>query len=94
MESAGAMLRMNALVRTRCCRCETLLRVDLSDVVARHGPGFSLIDRLERCRVVGCDGSAFYLSSRTYGGEWTKLLRDPELIARFEALLPARTAAG
>ena len=48
MDSAAEMLRMNALVRTRCSKCGTLLRVELDDVVARHGPGYSLVDRLDR----------------------------------------------
>ncbi len=94
MDSAGTMLRMNALVRTRCSKCGTLLRVDLEDVVARHGSCHSLVDRLDRCRMVGCGGSTFYLASRTYGRDWTTLLRDPVLIVSFEILPPARTALG
>lgn len=94
MESAGTMLRMNALVRSRCAKCGTLLRVELEEIVARHGPGCSLVDRLERCRMVGCIGSTFYLASRTYGRDWTTLLRDPELVASFERVAPARTALG
>lgn len=94
MDSAGAMLRVKALVRARCAQCGTLLRVELEDVVARHGPGFSLVDRLDRCRMVGCMGSTFYLVSRTYGREWTTLLRDPGLLASFATLPPARTALG
>ena len=94
MDSAGTMLRMNALVRTRCAKCGTLLRVELEDVVARHGPGYSLVDKLERCRMVGCIGTTFYVASRTYGQAWTTLLRDPALIAGFETLPPARTALG
>lgn len=92
MDSAGAMLRINALVRTRCAKCGALLRVELEDVVARHGPGCSLVDKLERCRMVGCIGATFYVASRTYGGEWTTLLRDPALIASLETLPPVRTA--
>lgn len=92
MESAGEMLHMNALVRTRCCGCGTLMRADLNDLVARHGPGYSLIDKLERCRMVECISSTFYLASRTYGGRWTTLLRDPELVASFAELPPVRTA--
>ncbi|MEG3162742.1 hypothetical protein U1763_19755 [Sphingomonas sp. LB2R24] len=92
MDSAGEMLRMNALVRTRCSGCGTLMRVDLHDVVARHGPGYSLVDKLERCRMVECISSTFYLTSRTYGGEWTILLRDPDLVTAFEVLPPIRTA--
>lgn len=94
MDSAGEMLRMNALVRLRCCKCGTLMRAELADIVARHGPGYSLIDKLERCRMVECIGSSFYLASRTYGGAWTTLLRDPGLIAAFEDLPPVRTARG
>lgn len=94
MESAGEMRRMQALVRTRCAQCGTLLRVDLDDIVARHGAGYSLVDGLERCRMVGCAGTSFYLASRTYGGAWTTLLRDPGLIASFATLPPPRTALG
>ncbi len=88
------MLAMNALVRTRCTQCGTLLRVELEDIVARFGPEHSLVDRLDRCRMVGCVGTTFYLVSRSYGRAWTRLLRDPALIACFETLPPARTALG
>lgn len=94
MESTGEMLRMNALVRTRCAGCGTLMRADLHDIVARHGPGYSLVDTLERCRMVECASATFYLASRSYGGPWTTLLRDPALIAAFEALPRVRTARG
>lgn len=94
METAGEMLRLSALLRTRCSGCGTLMRADLNDIVARHGPEYSLIDRLERCRMVECIGSTFYLASRTYGSQWTTLLRDPTLVAAFEELPPVRTARG
>lgn len=68
------------------------MRVDLHDVVARHGPGYSLIDKLERCRMVECVSATFYLTSRTYGGAWTNLLRDPDLVTVLEDLPPIRTA--
>lgn len=91
MENAGEMLRMNVLVRSRCSQCGTLMRVDMADVVARHGPGYSLIDKLERCRMVECIGSTFYLATRTYGGQWTTLLRDSRLVSAFVTLPPVRT---
>lgn len=91
MRSAHTMLRMKALVRSRCAKCGTLLRVELEDIVARHGPGYSLVDRLERCRMVGCVGTTFYVASRTYGREWTALLRDPALVDSFDTLAPTRT---
>lgn len=94
MDSAGTMLAMNALVRSRCAKCGTLLRVELEEIVARYGSGCSLVDKLDRCRMVGCIGTNFYLASRTYGREWTTLLRDPELVGSFATLAPARTALG
>ena len=91
MDSAGTMLRMNTLVRSRCAKCGTLLRVELEDVVARHGAGYSLFDRLERCRMVGCVGATFYVASRTCGQKWAALLRDPALLDSFAMLAPTRT---
>lgn len=70
------------------------MRVELEDVVARRGPAYSLVDKLERCRMVGCAGSSFYMVSRTYGRDWRVLLRDPALVASFKTLAPARTALG
>jgi len=92
MENVGTMLRMKALVRSRCCQCGTLMRVEIEDVVARHGANYSLVDKLERCRMVECYGSTFYLASRTYGGQWTILLREHRLLEAFEELPPVRTA--
>ncbi|WP_267347085.1 hypothetical protein [Sphingomonas sp. GM_Shp_2] len=94
MESAGEMRRMQVLVRARCAACGTLLRVDLDDVMARHGSRYSLVDKLERCRMVGCSGATFYVASRTYGQAWTTLLRDPMLVAGLDTLPPTRTALG
>lgn len=92
LDSAGAMLAISALVRTRCPRCGTLLRVELEDVVARFGPKHSLVDTLDRCRMIGCVGTTFYVASRTYGQGWISLLRDPALVASFETVPPARAA--
>lgn len=94
MDSAAEMLRMNAQVRSQCSTCGTILRVELEDIVARHGRSHSLVDRLERCRMIGCIGSTFYLASRTYGRAWTTLLRDPALIASFEAHRASLRGAG
>ena len=44
--------------------------------------------------MVGCAGTAFYLATRTYDGEWTVLLRDPALLEDFRTLAPIRTALG
>jgi hypothetical protein len=92
MDSAGDMLRMRAMVRTRCWKCGTLMRAELEDIVARHGSNYSLVDKLERCRIVECDGSTLYLASRTFGRKWITLLRDPRLMKVFQELPPVRTA--
>jgi hypothetical protein len=89
MENVGTMLRMKALVRSRCCQCGTLMRVEMEDVVARHGANYSLVDKLERCRMVECYGSTFYLVSRTYGGQWTTLLREPRLLEHSRSCRPS-----
>jgi hypothetical protein len=73
------MARRNMLVRSQCRRCGALMRVELADLVARHGEGWSLIDAQERCRMVACDGAAFYLAAPTYGAAWRILLEDERL---------------
>lgn len=80
MRSVGAMARRNMLVRSQCRQCGALMRVDLADLVARHGEGWSLIDAQERCRMVACNGAAFYLASRTYGAPWRQLIENVQLL--------------
>lgn len=73
------------------------MRVDLDDMVARHGSGGSLIDMQERCRMVACDGAAFYLAAPGYGGPWRTLLGDPGLaegLANGVAPVTAETLRG
>src|SRR3546814_20759067 len=66
MRTAGALLRSNSLVRSHCRVCGALLRIDLASLVARHGADWNLIDRRERCAMVGCAGSSVYPPSWTY----------------------------
>ncbi|WP_189338631.1 hypothetical protein [Sphingobium sp. SCG-1] len=82
--SVGAMQRLQIQVRTQCRRCGALMRAELDELVARYGGSASLVDRQERCRMVACDGAAFYLAARHYGGSWHILLSDPELLAGLE----------
>ena len=79
LRTVGAMARRNMLVRSQCRRCGALMRVEVADLVARHGEGWSVIDRQERFRMVACDGAAFYLAARTYGAPWRILLEDEGL---------------
>jgi hypothetical protein len=88
----GAMQRIGAHIRSQCCNCGTQLRVDVDDLVARYGPAASLIDVLDRCAVVGCSGSIFYLAARTYDRPWLTLLRSPML--RATLVPPVRGEAG
>jgi hypothetical protein len=46
-------------------------------LVAQHGADWTLIDRSERCAVVGCSGSSVYLASWSYGRPW-RVLRDAD----------------
>jgi hypothetical protein len=78
--SIGLMRHRKIQVRTQCRRCGVLMRADLSDLAGRYGANMCLIDRQERCRMVGCDGAAFYLATLRYGGPWHRLLADPRLI--------------
>ena len=78
-KTVGAMARRNILVRSQCRRCGALMRVDPADLIARYGAGWSLIDTQERCRMVACDGAAFYLAARTYGAPWRVLLEEAAL---------------
>lgn len=78
-KTVGVMARRNILIRSQCRRCGALMRVDPADLVARYGAGWSLIDTQERCRMVACDGAAFYLAARTYGAPWHVLLEEAAL---------------
>jgi hypothetical protein len=94
LTTVGAMRKRNIHVRSQCRRCGALMRVDLDDLVARHGAGWSLIDKQERCRMVACDGAAFYLAARAYGAPWRLLINNPALqegIAQGPAPVTAQT---
>lgn len=94
MATVGAMARRQILVRSQCRRCGALMRVDPAELAARHGAGWSLIDAQERCRMVACDGAAYYLAARTYGAPWRILLASAELqdgIAESPAPVTAQT---
>jgi hypothetical protein len=72
--SAAALQRSNALVRSQCRVCGLQQRVDAGYLAYRHGATASLIGATERCSVVGCNGSVFYMAARTYGRAWLKLV--------------------
>lgn len=90
--TVGDMLKARVLVRTQCRRCGALMRVDLDEVAAHRGRSWSLIDCQERCRMVSCDGAAFYVAARGYGASWRTLLADRGVAEGIATLPPVRTA--
>jgi len=66
----GELARTNALARSQCRCCGMQQRVDLSLQILRFGANGSPIDLRDKCMVVGCHGSVFYMASRTYGRQW------------------------
>jgi hypothetical protein len=75
----GAMRRHHVQLRSCCRRCGALTREELDTLICIHGEQTSLIDRQRRCRMVGCDGAAYYLASRGYDGRWHELLASDAL---------------
>lgn len=88
MESVGAIQGIGAHVRSRCSRCGTLQRINLADMVASRGPAWSLIDALDRCAIVGCAGSIYYLAARAYDRPWTILVRDENILEAVVEVTP------
>lgn len=72
-QSIDAILGSNALARSQCRACGIQQRVDLEALAAKLGGAASLIGRTDRCSVVACDGSVFYMAARTYGRQWITL---------------------
>lgn len=78
-QSIGGLLASNALARSQCTTCGIQQRVDLAALAAKLGGAATLIGRSDRCAVVACDGSVFYIAARTYGRQWIALrVRDGE----------------
>lgn len=83
------MRQANIQVRCQCQRCGIQSRVDVEALALKLGPTANLVDRLDRCTIVGCHGHAFYLAAKTYGRAWLALL-DRRQIS--EDAAPARNA--
>ncbi|ALR23042.1 hypothetical protein ACQKOH_21255 [Sphingomonas sp. NPDC092331] len=86
--SIGALIGSNALARSQCCACGIQQRVDLEAMAAKFGGTASLIGRVDRCSIVACSGSVFYMAARTYGRAWIMLGQASEC----EERAPARDA--
>ena len=57
----GAMHRHQVIVKAICWRCKGVFKVDLPTLILAHGPRYSLIDRLGKCRRFDCDGTCNFL---------------------------------
>lgn len=90
----GAMRRHHVQLRSCCRRCGALTREELDTLICVHGEQASLIDRQRRCRMVGCDGAAYYLGARRYDGDWYRLLASDALRAGLDECPPAHGAGG
>jgi hypothetical protein len=55
-ESVGDMLKAHWDVHARCDTCHQLFRVNLRAVARAMGPGFSLWNRKDRCKLLSCRG--------------------------------------
>ena len=71
-------------VRSRCLGCGIQLRVDPKAMAAALGPGASLIDRTDRCSVVGCQDPIYYEVSLPFRQSWIRLVRNSEMIELIE----------
>ena len=90
----AAMRGPRTYVRSQCRRCGALMREDVDALIGIHGGQASLIDRQARCRMVGCDGAAFYLAARGLDSPWHELLHDEILRTGLADCVPAHGADG
>lgn len=59
-ETVGQMLAQRWEAQAHCLTCRTKLRVDIKTIALVRGPGFSLWNKLGRCRAVGCRGRVVF----------------------------------
>lgn len=72
-QTLGLLWRSNALVRAQCRVCGIQQRVDTETMALKLGREASPIDHAERCNIVACHGTVFYMAARTYGRQWISL---------------------
>lgn len=68
------MHRYKTRVRCSCRKCNVTLEVNVRLLMAYHGEHYSLIDKIARCRVVGCGGEVFFLASAGEASPYRPLL--------------------
>lgn len=88
----GALAASKALVRSQCRRCGVQLRVDARVQSLRFGAIGVTKNMTDRCTMVGCHGSVFYLAARTYGRQWIALVTSEALRSAIADAAPAVNA--
>ncbi len=63
VQSVSAMRDEGIKVAAVYERCREWFKMDLDTIIAVRGPGYSLVDQRGPCRILDCDGSAFFLWS-------------------------------
>ncbi|SCW95340.1 hypothetical protein SAMN02927924_04694 [Sphingobium faniae] len=90
--SWGLLARSNALVRSQCKCCGLQQRVDASVQALRFGGNASPVDQLDKCNVVGCHGTIYFMVARTYGRDWITMLSRDDLRDTLASAAPAVNA--
>lgn len=76
-ESVGDMIRQGWDIHSRCMTCGTLFRVNLRIIAKVKGPDFSLWNRKDRCRRLGCIGHVEF-QGRAPDMSWHEVLNTPD----------------
>lgn len=84
--TVGALHASGSRVRSTCRDCGIEQVVETPVLLALYGAPASLINRVGRCTVVGCQGSTYFTAYKTYGRMQIRLVSDPELIESIETL--------
>lgn len=74
------MIRRLVRARSRCRRCQTLMRIDLDALRRQLGGSASLINRTTACAIVGCEGTIYYLGAAATGAAYHVLVDEPALL--------------
>lgn len=82
----------NALARSQCRCCGIQQRVDVSVQAMRFGANASPVDLSDKCNIVGCHGTVFFMVQRAYGRDWITMLSDESLRAGSAQAVPAANA--
>lgn len=85
-QTVGGLHNSLARVRSHCRQCGIQQAVETDVLLAMYGPAASLVNRVGRCGVIGCQGPVYYTAYKTYGRMQIRLVTDPEMIERIETL--------